>query len=93
MAKYIDADFLINEIEKYNNENWDNLTWSSHMVASFLRGSPRVDAVEVVRCKDCIFYGKDKKGCCSYYYYTESGAQPIYMKQCDFCSYGERKER
>ena len=48
---------------------------------------PTVDAVEVVRCKDCIYYHK-KLGIgfgqcskCTLMPYPE-----------DFCSYGERKE-
>lgn len=88
MAKYIDADFLINEIEKYNNENWDNLTWSSHMVASFLREAPKVDAVEIVRCKDCVFY--KSMGCAMQGFYMHDASE---NREQDFCSYGERKER
>ena len=47
---------------------------------------PTVDAVEVVRCKDCkhteIFYGAM---CCPYY-----EDEPVAEEH--FCSYGERKE-
>ena len=51
---------------------------------------PTVDAVEVVRCKDCLFSR----------YFEESGTrkcrtmQGLYrtVEDDDFCSYGERKD-
>ena len=47
--------------------------------------APAVDAVEVVRCKDCKFQG-DEDDCplLSLSAYTEPD---------DFCSYGERKDK
>lgn len=47
---------------------------------------PTVDAVEVVRCKDCKYWGDDRR----------CGADKIclvheYTWGDDFCSYGERK--
>ena len=52
---------------------------------------PRVDAVEVVRCKDCKFWKDDilrddgKIKCCSVGYYM--------TKENDFCSFGKRREK
>lgn len=48
-----------------------------------LREAPTVDAVEVIRCKDCKHY--DGKWFCKI-----SGVPS--RKPCDFCSHGERKE-
>ena len=51
-----------------------------------LRDMPTIDAVEVVRCKDCIFYHKRLGigfGKCS--------KTSIYPYAEDFCSYGERR--
>ena len=54
-----------------------------------INGAPTVDAVEVVRCKDCK-YNDHKKAfrpegiwCCYW------GVDP---NPADFCSYGERRE-
>ena len=50
---------------------------------------PTVDAVPVVRCKDCAYFGYDKfgdAGCCA----------PVGLNVPDedsFCSYGKRRER
>lgn len=47
-----------------------------------IESEPEIDAVPVVRCKDCNFHGGNKR-CVKIGLYT-SGS--------DFCSYGERKE-
>lgn len=58
---------------------------------SFLVKQPKVDAVEVVRCKDCKHY--DFGVCLKIY---SDGAVSQYAWQArnedDYCSYGERKE-
>ena len=43
--------------------------------------APAVDVVEVVRCKDCHIYDGI---CCTYF--------DCVVSDCDFCSYGIRKE-
>ena len=59
-----------------------------------MENAPAVDAVEVVRCKDCkqwncvtkpAFYDK-RHGYCL------NGDEPEGRWEDDFCSYGERKE-
>lgn len=53
--------------------------------------APTIDAVPVVRCKDCVHY--EMEACLKIY---EDGAVSSYAWQLrnpdDFCSYGERKE-
>lgn len=44
---------------------------------------PAIDAVEVVRCKDCVHWFK---GVCS------AHVDNIYMDENDFCSLGERND-
>ena len=89
MPHYIDADFLISEIRKYNKENWHGMTWSSNMVCSLLRKAPKVDAVEVVRCKNCRYFIFDKV-VNAYLCVGRGGMQ----EQTDnsFCSYGKKRE-
>ena len=54
-----------------------------------LREAPTVDAVEVVRCRECKHYEIHKpkvlENC-------ERNGYIIPMKPDDFCSYGERKD-
>lgn len=66
-------------------------TLTRSVVRRVLRQVPGVDAVEVVRCKDCIHY---EMGVCLKIY--SDGAVSEYAwqerKPNDFCSYGERRE-
>ena len=53
-----------------------------------------VDAVEVVRCKDCTHYDNDK---CICNFHSEEpqiyATFSVDMTPDDFCSYGERKDK
>ena len=53
----------------------------------FINEQPTVDAVEVVRCKDCRLIIDREDG--------THGCYRHFMEECkpdDFCSYGERRE-
>ena len=56
-----------------------------------LDDSPTVDAVPVVRCRECKKY---KTGVCLKIYYDGLASRYAWQerKPDDFCSYGERKE-
>ena len=49
-----------------------------------------VDAVPVVRCKDCRWRGIEE---CAMFYRCECGEQHTWETDNDFCSYGERRKR
>ena len=50
---------------------------------------PAADVVKVVRCKDCIFRGRED---CAMLYRCNCGEQHTWETDNDFCSYGERKD-
>ena len=60
-------------------------------VIMMIKTAPTVDAVPVVRCRECVHY---EMGVCLKIY--DDGAASRYAwqerKPHDFCSYGERKE-
>lgn len=63
------------------------------MVAQWIDEAPEVEAVQVVRCKDCAQWGGVVFGnVCRRWSAPLAG-----MKNCtgpeDFCSYGQRKEK
>ena len=73
--RLIDADALIKEANEEGAYGYVD--------AKQIADAPTVDAVEVVRCRDCKHY--DGKWLCKI-----SGVPS--RKPCDFCSYGERKD-
>lgn len=60
--------------------------WSMRIaIENYVDDMPTVDAVEVVRCKDCIHRMED--GMCEYKDYRVA-----VQDDNDFCSWGERRE-
>lgn len=82
------ADRIWNEAECY--EGTDGFVWVRRgEIGLLLDEAPVVDAVKVVRCKDCLYsterYGHI--GCIHGVSYRNTWNKPDF-----FCSYGERKE-
>ena len=65
--------------------------WGLHATAADIRSIPIVDAVVVVRCKDCAHY---RMGACEKVYTDGNVFSAAWQerKPDDFCSYGEPKE-
>ena len=88
MARLIDADRAM-EIVHNQGIAHPNAYHLTNYVTLILREAPTVDAVEVVRCRDCKHYEIHKpkvlENC-------ERNGYIIPMKPNDFCSYGERKD-
>lgn len=68
--------------------------WATEKAREIIKAAPAVDAVEVVRCRDCIHYQygeifKDIKFCSRL---THKGKPMRYPFSAEaFCSYGERR--
>ena len=58
-----------------------------------MEDAPSVDAVEVVRCKDCKHWRDASKPlyCSHYMGDCTLDDEPVHRWERDFCSYGERK--
>ena len=77
-----DADWLVDNDE--------------HMVEDILRKQPTIDAVPVVRCKDCYFWtpsGVFGKYIIGGFY--EYGRCPYFSetRECFYCNYGQKRTR
>lgn len=86
MPEYIDRERLIRQFE--SNGGYTVYGKSTvKAIVSRINAQPAVDVVEVVRCKDCKYFGKDlgygKHDCKKY--------EMPYCLENDYCSYGERK--
>lgn len=52
--------------------------------------APVADVAEVVRCKDCVWRGREE---CAMFYRCDCGEQHTWETDNDFCSYGARMEK
>ena len=86
--RLIDANKLIDFIDVGHLRHPGELCYSEVDVANILLHAPTVDAVPVVRCRECKHYDPENHHC-DHYMGTSA---PLRRKPDDFCSYGERKE-
>lgn len=84
MARLIDGNLLIRDInaDPYRTESEKSYD------RCLVHRQPTVDAVEVVRCRECKHFGGH--GICLCHAADVDGT-PIFVREDDFCSYGERK--
>ena len=89
--RLVDANKLIDFIDVGHLRHPGELCYSEVDVANILLHAPTVDALEVVRCRDCIHYFS---GACLKIYSDGNVSQDAWQErdEDDFCSYGERKE-
>lgn len=86
--------YNLNKARKHDNKTLEqrDLSYSTLMIyeiAMEIDDAPIIDAVEVVRCKDCKYYSRTKTNKKGYLICPASGME---IRPEDFCSYGERKE-
>ena len=101
--KYIERGAVLKNIDDYHHtshiqsitretEKEKTLWWGIHSGVNYCRNTvidaPIADVVEVVRCKECRYFGDEDKhitgGRCTWW--------EALVDKTDFCSYGERKE-
>ena len=74
---------------------------NEYLASLSLADVPTVDAVEVVRCKDCKHWHEATGWCDQHSWFIEEDGEPCHpwesnnwkmLNEDDFCSYGERKD-
>lgn len=88
--KLIDADALHRKVKTETNPyGKPTIDYDSGVkVLELIEKAPTIDAVPVVRCKDCKHCDPENHHCDHHM----GTAAPLRRKPDDFCSYGERKE-
>lgn len=96
MARLIEADALKAQFdERYDDAfmqmhtranigHWESYSIGINWGRNTIADAPTVDAVEVVRCKDCKNYNVYRLEC-------HNGHMNGYIGMDGFCSYGERR--
>ena len=84
--RLIDANALISYIDECSQESRFRVHYG--YAKSFIDNAPTVDAVPVVRCRECKHCDPENYHCD----HPMGTAAPLKRKPDDFCSYGERKE-
>ena len=87
--RLIDANALLRHKRKMSGADFGGEFWDEAVLASDIKNAPTVDAVEVVRCRDCLYsterYGHLK--CINGVSYRNTWNKPDF-----FCANGERKD-
>lgn len=95
--RLIDADALKKVFERYINAPhvrfFEEMAVAIDTCNRFLDNAKTIDAVPVVRCKDCVHY-YDRDPVCLKIYSDGNVSSDAWQerKPDDFCSYGERKD-
>lgn len=84
MVRLIDADKLIDFIDVGHLRHSGELCYSETEVANLLLHAPTVDAVEVVRCRDCAVPHNNYTGC--------PELNGLVTPPDFYCPFGERKK-
>ena len=84
-----DLDYAQKQLTIAEVECGKNFQTDCNHVRDFLNALPTIDAVPVVRCRDCKHR---KTGKCPNTDYTYQGGRFDYTKDDGYCSYGERKD-
>ena len=94
--KLIDADIFASELDFADADvceefpdGYCEFGFSRENIRKLLRDALTVDAVPVVRCRECKYRGTDD---CIFHIKGEPADEELLLKlDNDFCSYGERK--
>lgn len=90
--RLIDADEAIIDF----GFEWDDIGPSRGEVVEFLRKQPAIDAVPVVRCRECVYWKPTGSKAGNSFSDMEYIGGCEFTKYCryesDFCNYGEREE-
>lgn len=81
--RYIDVNALIAEYDRVH-------VGAPGGARKLMENAPTADVVEVVRCRDCIYY--EANSCFNRQWDLESSTEIPSVCENDYCSYGEKKE-
>ena len=87
MAEYIEREAILREIERREALMVGDKLVSVDAMKSFIKNRPAADVVEVIRCKDCRYFGLNDENVP--YCFNRFGLDD--PEPNGFCNYGIRK--
>ena len=90
--RLIDANALLNTVLNHFGIDLGYYGEDLQFCQEAIENAPTVDAVEVVRCKDCKYCSLDLRGRENNLCMQNKVGFLVKRKLEDFCSYGERRE-
>lgn len=90
LLKIFDERLKVYEGENGTKERYAYMAWLRSYHA--IKDAPTIDAVEVVRCRNCIYSRDTGDYQDSYFCGNRTHAQDFLVHSLDYCSYGERSE-
>ena len=90
----INANTLLRHKRKMSGADFGGEFWDEAVLASDIKNAPTVDAVPVVRCKDCKYHHWEQEPCHGKieHYCELPHMRGIEVFKEFFCYYGERKD-
>ena len=76
-----------------DNQNAEVIAGCVDITRRTIEARPTVDAIKVIRCKDCKYYKQETKG--DYFrcqVFNGAYEHGFPTEEDDFCSYGEKRE-
>ena len=83
MTRLIDADAVLRHKRKMSGADFGGEFWDEAVLASDIKNAPTIDAVPVVRCKDCAVPHNKYTGC--------PKLNGLVTPPDFYCPFGERK--
>ena len=92
--RLIDANALLRHKRKMSGADFGGEFWDEAVLASDIKNAHTVDAVEVVRCRECEHHYWEQEPCHgkSVHYCKLPHMRGVEVFKEFFCYYGERKE-
>ena len=89
----IDADALYDKVEQKYKVSSGSIHSGYREFLNMICDAPVVDAVEVIRCRDCKWFDPVRQECCGNFVTNNEGGADftINFEENDFCSFGERR--
>lgn len=91
MSRYIDAERLKQFLKPREWGTPDERWVPEHEIGAMLDYFPAADVAEVVRCKDCMFWRRDRISCEGYAMCKTGEGGIRFRRENDYCSVARRR--